>query len=199
MPAFPVELAGPFLLWQWMVLLRPFCYNKGLSARASSTMKKKVYIETSFVSYLAARPTRNLVAAAWQEIATTWWETRRSQFELYASELTVAEAARGDQAAAERRLAYLEQLPVLAVTDSAIALAQHLLQAGAMPTQAFGDALHVALAVVHRMDYLLTWNCRHIDNAETKPMARNVCLIQGLPFPEICTPQELMGENSDER
>jgi len=76
-------------------------------------MKKKVYIETSFVSYLAARPTRNLVAAAWQEVATAWWETRGPQFDLYASELTVAEAGRGDKAAAQRRLAYLEQLPVL--------------------------------------------------------------------------------------
>jgi hypothetical protein len=90
-------------------------------------------------------------------------------------------------------------LPVLNVTDSAIALAQRLLQAGAMPPHAFGDALHVALAVVHRMDYLLTWNCRHIDNAETKPVVRNVCITQGLSFPEICTPQELMGENVDER
>ncbi|MGE5295720.1 MAG: type II toxin-antitoxin system VapC family toxin [Solirubrobacterales bacterium] len=162
-------------------------------------MKKRVYIETSFVSYLAAKPTRNLLATAWQEIATTWWETRGPQFDLYTSELTVAEAARGDKAAAQRRLEYLKQLPVLNVTDSSVALAQHFLQAGAMPAHAFGDALHVALAVVHHMDYLLTWNCRHIDNAETKPLVRNVCLMQGLSFPEICTPQELMGESNDER
>ncbi len=162
-------------------------------------MKKRVYIETSIVSYLAARPTRNLVAAAWQEIATAWWETRGTMYDLYASELTIAEAARGDEVAAQRRLAYLEHLPVLNVTDSAIALAQHLLQAGAMPAHAFGDALHVALAVVHRMDYLLTWNCRHIDNAETKPVVRNVCIKKGLFFPEICTPQELMGDSGHER
>jgi hypothetical protein len=68
-----------------------------------------------------------------------------------------------------------------------------------MPTKAFGDALHVALAVVHRMDYLLTWNCRHIDNAQTKPLARRLCLLEGLSFPEICTPQEFMGETSDEK
>jgi hypothetical protein len=103
-------------------------------------MKKRVYIETSFVSYLAARPSRNLVAAAWQEIATTWWETRRSRFDLYASELTITEAARGDQVAAQRRLVYLERLPVLDITDSAVSLAQHLLQAGAMPGHAFGFA-----------------------------------------------------------
>jgi hypothetical protein len=162
-------------------------------------MKKKVYIETSFVSYLTAKPSRNLVAAAWQEIATTWWETRGPQFDLYTSELAIEEASRGDETAAQRRLIYLERLSLLNVTDSAIALAQRLLEAGAMPPQAFGDALHVALAVVHRMDYLLTWNCRHIDNAETKPAVRSVCMARGLSFPEICTPEELMGENTDER
>jgi len=159
---------------------------------------EKVYIETSFVSFLAGRPSRDLLATAWQQVSLAWWENRRSQFELYTSQLVIDEAGRGDENAARRRLSYLGPLPVLEVTDSAVSLAQQLVDDGAMPAKAFGDALHVALAVVHGMDYLLTWNCRHIDNAQTKPLARRLCLLQGLSFPEICTAQELMGETSDE-
>ena len=159
---------------------------------------EKVYIETSFVSFLAGRPSRNLLARAWQQVSVVWWKERRSLFALYTSELVIAEAKRGDQHASHQRLSYLEQLPVLNLTESAMTLAQRFLDKGAMPAKAFGDALHVALAAVHRMDYLLTWNCRHIDNAQTKPLLRRVCINEGLSFPEICTPQELMGENYDE-
>jgi len=155
---------------------------------------EKVYIETSFISFLCGRPSRNLLAAAWQQISLDWWEYRRPLFDLYTSELVISEAGHGNASAAERRLSYLEQLPVLNVTDSATALAQRFIDEGTMHEKAFGDALHVALAVVHRMDYLLTWNCRHIDNAQTKTLVRRLCIHEGLSFPEICTPQELMGD-----
>lgn len=159
---------------------------------------EKVYIETSFISFLAGRPSRNLLATAWQQISRDWWEQRRALFDLYTSELVIDEAKRGDENAAGHRLSYLDELPVLNLTDSAISLAQLFLDEAVMPTKAFGDALHLALAVVHHMDYLLTWNCRHIDNAQTKTMARGLCARQGFSFPEICTPQELMGETFDE-
>ena len=159
---------------------------------------EKVYIETSFIRFLSSKPSRNLLAAAWQQISLDWWEHRRPLFELYISELVIDEAKRGDEKAAKHRLSCIEQLPILNVTESAIVLARRFLDEGAMPAKAFGDALHVALAVVHRMDYLLTWNCRHIDNAQTKALVRRLCIIQGLQFPEICTPQELMGETFDE-
>lgn len=159
---------------------------------------EKVYVETSFISFLSSRTSRDLLATAWQQISLQWWEYRRPLFDLYASELVLVEAKRGDPSAAERRLSYLEQLPVLSITDSAVALAQQFIAERAMSPKAFGDALHVALAVVHRMDYLLTWNCRHIDNAQTKTLVRRLCANQGLSFPEICTPQELMGEILDE-
>ena len=159
---------------------------------------EKVYIETSFISFLCGRPSRNLLAAAWQQISLDWWEYRRPLFDLYTSELVISEAGRGNEGAAERRLSYLEHLPVLNVTDSATALAQRFIDEGTMSEKAFGDALHVALAVVHSMDYLLTWNCRHIDNAQTKTLVRRLCIHEGLSFPEICTPQELMGDIFDE-
>ena len=159
---------------------------------------EKVYIETNFISFLCGRPSRNLLAAAWQQISLDWWEYRRPLFDLYTSELVISEAGRGNESAAERRLSHLEQLPVLNVTDSATALAQRFIDEGTMSEKAFGDALHVALAVVHSMDYLLTWNCRHIDNAQTKTLVRRLCIHEGLSFPEICTPQELMGDIFDE-
>lgn len=159
---------------------------------------EKVYIETSFISFLAGRPSRNVLAKAWQQVSIAWWKERGPLFELYASELVIDEAGRGDEDAARRRLSFIEPLPILNVTESAMTLARRFLDEGAMPAKAFGDALHVALAVAHRMDYLLTWNCRHIDNAQTKPLARRLCINQGLSFPEICTPQELMGENYSE-
>jgi predicted nucleic acid-binding protein len=162
-------------------------------------MKKKVYIETSIISFLGGRPSRNLLAAAWQSITTDWWENRRELFDLYVSELVLEEAGRGDEDAAQKRLKNLESIPLLAVTDSAVELSKKLLEQGALPQKATDDALHIALASVHNIDYLLTWNCRHIDNAETKPIVRSVIITNSYFCPEICTPQELMGGELNEK
>lgn len=161
-------------------------------------MKQTVYIETTVFSYLSAHPSRNLVAAAWQQVTSEWWESQRDRFELYISELVVAEAERGDPDAVERRLAQLQGIPELSVTEETIAFAEKLVVEGALPSNAADDAMHIAVAAVHCIDYLLTWNCRHIDNAEMKPLIRKVCADSGYMYPEICTPQELMGETDDE-
>ena len=160
---------------------------------------KRVYVETSIVSYLTGRPSRNLLALAWREVTVEWWEQRRSQFEVFVSELVWEEAGRGDREAAQERLKRLEGIPLLATTASAVALAKKLIEEGALPAKAMGDALHISLCAVHQIDYLLTWNFRHLDNAELKPLVRAVCLSNSHPCPEICTPQELMGEMLDER
>jgi len=159
---------------------------------------KTVYIETSIVSYLTARPARDLIAAAWQTATSSWWTTQRLRFELYTSQLVVEEAEQGDPDAAGRRLAVLAQLPHLAITDEVTELALALLRTGALPHAATGDAMHVALAAYHEVDYLLTWNCRHIDNAEMKPLIRSVCINNGYQYPEICTPLELMGDQDND-
>ena len=156
---------------------------------------KRVYIETTIISYLAARSSRDLLAAAWQEITREWWDDRRSQFDVFTSSLVLDEAGRGDAQAARRRLDTLERIPSLAITDAAVTFAKTLISDGAVPEQALDDALHISLSAVHRMDYLLTWNFKHIDNAETKPLIRSSCLKHGFSYPEICTPQELMGED----
>lgn len=161
--------------------------------------KKSVYVETSVVSYLTAWPTGDLLAAAWQKATRDWWETRRRRFDLYTSDLVLEEAGRGDATAAARRLEALAGLPVLALTEDVRVLARALLREGALPAGAPGDALHIALAAAHGVDYLLTWNFRHIDNAETKPLIRGVCVVNGHGCPEICTPQELMGGAEDGR
>jgi predicted nucleic acid-binding protein len=157
-------------------------------------MGNRVYIETSVISYLVAHPSRNIMTAAWQQVTHEWWDSRRSQFELFTSALVSVEASRGDRDAAQRRAEKLKDIPDLEVTGSAVALAKKLVDAGALPKEAIDDAMHLAVSAVHGIDYLLTWNCRHLDNAETKPLMRSVCVIAGYRCPEICTPQELMGE-----
>ena len=158
-----------------------------------------VYIETSVISYLTARPSPVLLAAAHQQVTREWWDNRRQCFEQFVSPLVLDEAGRGDPEAAARRLAALDGFAVLEPTQPAAELVDILISDGALPRVARDDATHVAIATVHRMDYLLTWNCRHIDNAEAKPLIRSVCAVHGYTCPEICTPEELMGGESDER
>lgn len=158
---------------------------------------KSVYIETSIISYLTARPSRDLRVAAWQQTTAQWWEQERPKYELFASELVLAEIHAGDADAVARRLAVLDAIPLLSATDDAKALADRLMADGGIPHHAAVDALHIAVANVHGMDYLLTWNCRHIDNATMKPVIRSICAIAGYACPEICTPLELLTEENE--
>ena len=155
---------------------------------------KTVYVETSVISYLASLPSRDLRVAAWQQITTQWWEQEKSKYKLFTSELVFTEAAAGDPIAAKKRIDKLDGIPYLSVSDEAKVLAARLIADGGMPAHAAADALHVATASVHAIDYLLTWNCRHIDNATTKPVVRSICAVAGYVCPEICTPLELLSE-----
>jgi len=156
-----------------------------------------LYVETSIVSYLTALPARDLVAAAWQNATSSWWETQRRRFELFTSQLVIDEAGQGHPAAAQRRLQSLADIPHLPMADPVIDLATALLNEGALPEKASDDALHVAVSAYHGVDYLLTWNCRHIENAEMKPRIRSGCAVHGYTCPEICTPLELMGDDDE--
>jgi len=161
-------------------------------------MNKSVYVETSVISYLTAQPSRDLRAAAWQQITTQWWQQERGKYELYTSALVGAEASQGDPEAAERRLRVVADLPELRAGDEAERFAAKLMEGGGVPVAAEGDALHIAIAAIHEVDYLLTWNCRHIDNAATKPIIRSICAVAGYACPEICTPLELLSEESSD-
>ena len=157
------------------------------------TAKAKVYVETTVVSYLTARKTRDPIAVAHQTVTRRWWR-RRKRFDLYCSQIVVSEAGEGDAQAAERRLAALKGVPSLETNDAVKALAAAVAKAAALPKKATEDALHIALATVHGMDYLLTWNCRHIANAEIRNVVAAVAYDHGYGVPVICTPEELLGE-----
>jgi hypothetical protein len=152
-----------------------------------------VYIETSIVSYLTARPSRDLLVAAHQQITVTWWDQERAHYDLFTSQVVLAEARAGDPEAAQRRLAVLERLSLLDVTDAAITLAAALVSGQVLPAQAAQDALHIAVACVHGMEYLLTWNCAHLANARLRNRIEQICRDAGYVPPIICTPEELEG------
>ena len=159
---------------------------------------KSVYLETSIFSYLTARPSRDLQASAWQQASLQWWEQALPLYEAFISEIVVAEASGGDPEAVKRRLKAISQFPELPLDRTAEKLASQLIAEGGFPEKAEVDALHVAIATVHEVDFFLTWNCRHINNAETKPIIRTICLKAGFQCPEICTPQELLPEEKSD-
>jgi hypothetical protein len=153
----------------------------------------RVYLETTIPSYLAARPSRNIIVAAHQRVTRAWWEDRRRHFNLLVSRFVLDEAALGDSLVVARRLGLLKGIAELTIDESVQTLAVALVRSRAVPEKAFADAAHIAVATVHHMDYLLTWNCTHIANAETVPVVQRVCRSHGHTCPVICTPEELMG------
>ncbi len=155
-------------------------------------MKPRVYIETSIVSYLTARPSNDIRAAANQNTTVEWWENRSKFFEPFISEFVVAEISLGHSEAAERRTAVIQGIPGLEVTEEVQVLAKALITEEPIPSKAEIDAYHIAVAAVHGIDYLLTWNCTHIANAIMRPKVESVCRQHGYEPPTICTPQELM-------
>lgn len=157
-------------------------------------MRTRAYIETSVISYLTSRPSRDIVVAAHQQISMHWWGHYRQGFDLYSSQLVIEEAQRGDPEVARRRLALLEDMFLLEVKSPARELATTIVEEGLLSMKAFPDALHIAIATVHQVDYLLTWNCSHIANAVILPRVATICERFGLMLPYICTPEELLGD-----
>lgn len=157
-------------------------------------MKPTVYIETTIPSLLTAWPNRDVEIAAQQISTREWWEKRRQAYDLYVSEEVLKEAARGDADAARDRLAALAECRVLEATDLVEELSGRILATGLIPPRAASDAAHIAYAAAHRMDFLLTWNCRHILNAVIERELAKVCAGMGLSLPVLCSPTELMAD-----
>ena len=151
----------------------------------------RVYLETTIPSYLAAKPSRDLIVAAHQQITRDWWENR-SRFDLFISQIVIQEISSGGQEAAAKRLEFTDNIPVLALTDEAESLAAEFISQTAFPKTAVVDAVHVAIAVINGMDYLLTWNCAHIANASLRVKIEQICRSKHYEPPVICTPEELM-------
>ena len=161
-------------------------------------MKPRGYLETTIPSYLTARPSRDLVRAAHQQITREWWE-RRHGYDLFVSQLVIRECKAGDPRGAAARLEVLEALPLLEHTEEVKPSRRELIRRVPLPDRATADSLHIATATAHAMDYLLTWNCRHIANASLRGRIEKVCRDAGFEPPAICTPEELPGSDDDER
>lgn len=159
-------------------------------------MRLRAYVETTIPSYLTAWPSRDLIRAAEQRLTGLWWD-RRAEYELVGSELLLEECGAGDPEAAAARLALVSGLPVLEQGPDVAALAEALVRGVPLPPNAVADATHIALAAVHGIDLLVTWNCRHIANPVLRPRVEAVCRAAGYEPPTICTPAELLGGDDD--
>ena len=154
-------------------------------------MNQRVYVETTVISYLAARASRNVIIKAHQEVTHAWWLKRRKDFELMVSDEVLEELGRGDKAASARRLGNARDLSVVFSAEPSVALARLPLK---RPAVAQVDALHIGVAAANGADFLLTWNCRHIANAEMRAKIGAVGREAGYEPPVICTPEESMGD-----
>ena len=155
-------------------------------------MLPSVYLDTSVLSYIAARPFGDPITAEHQRITQDWWKIARQHYTLVASEVVYAEAARGDPNAARKRIALLEGIEILESSSETEKLAELLIHARVVPSKAFVDASHIAIAAVNRIDYLATWNLRHIANESKLPEVRRVLTALDCHTPRICTPATLM-------
>lgn len=155
--------------------------------------KPSIYIETSVISYFTSHPSRDLIIAARQQLTHEWWENYYPQTEAFISTLVIQEAEVGDTRAAKRRLEAIADLPVLELTEQIFELAKSLVETGPIPRESFEDALHIALAAVNGIHFLITWNCHHINNPHMRPDIVRVVESFGFECPVICTPDEYMG------
>jgi hypothetical protein len=155
-------------------------------------MRERLYIETTFISYLTGRANRDVVIAGHQQTTHEWWDKRRQSYELCISQLVVQEAAAGDPQAAQERLEILQSMTLLETSVEALVLAKELIRVRALPAKAGDDALHISIAATNGVPFLLTWNCRHLANATMRPMIEAVCASKGLKAPIVCTPEELL-------
>jgi len=155
-------------------------------------MKPSVYIETSVISYRTAQMSRDLIVAAHQQITAEWWGKAIPKVEAFVSSMVLEEIGKGDPDAAKKRTEAVSGIEVLEVVKEVRELADRYFAAIDLPERARADAYHVALAVWHGMDYLVTWNCTHIAGGRARRIVRRVCAGQGIAAPVICTPEELM-------
>lgn len=157
---------------------------------------ESVYLETTVISYLVARPSRDLQVAAHQQTTHEWWETQSSRFDCCISQAVVDEISNGDPDEVRKRLEAVRGLTMLATVEAVNSLTKSILKSGIIRIKASQDAVHVAVASVHEIDYLLTWNCKHLANAQIMRRIGRVCETFGKRPPIICTPDELFEDRT---
>ena len=154
----------------------------------------RIYIESTIPSYVVARPARDLLQAARQQLTKDWWDLKRATHELFTSQVVLDEITSGEAAMAQQRVDVMAGITLLDLTDEANSLTKAILASGLLPPDADRDAAHIALATVHAMDVLLSWNCRHIANAAIQARLRELAAKLDLKLPVLCTLDELTGE-----
>lgn len=155
-------------------------------------MKESLYLETTVVSYYTARPTRDIIVLAHQEITREWWPQAIKRFDIFISEVVIEEASMGDLEAAKKRMEEIENFPHLELNDKVEKIAKVYMESLEIPEKSFRDAAHLSAASVHNMDYLVTWNCTHLANGEVIKRLMTINGSLGIHTPIICTPEELM-------
>lgn len=155
-------------------------------------MNPTVYIESTVISYVTAKPSRDLIVAAHQQITTEWWASVRPKVDCFISPFVIQEISAGDEEAAKKRLETVGDLPVLEVNKEIQQLAQRYFDALEIAEKAKLDASHLAVAVWHEVDYLLSWNCKHIVSGRVKKMLEKINTDLNMKTPVFCTPEELM-------
>ena len=156
-----------------------------------------LYIETSVVSYLRQKPSSQVVMAARQLLTHQWWKYERTNYQLVVSQFVIDEASAGDPTLAAERLESLAGIPLLPLDPAIADIADEIMSRAILPEKARTDALHIAMVAHHRIQYLLTWNCRHIANARILPRIYSVLSDLSIPTPVICTPEEMVGNDSE--
>ena len=157
-----------------------------------------VYIETSIVSYLRQKPSTQVITSARQLLTHQWWNDERQNYDLVVSQYVIDEASGGDPKLAAERLESLDGVPLLPDAPEIPQIAQEIMNSGVLPSNAQVDALHIAAVAHHRVQYLLTWNCKHIANAKILPRIHDVLTRMGVPIPIICTPEEMLGNDTED-
>lgn len=153
-----------------------------------------VYLETTFISYLVSKPSNDTLVAGYQELTARWWATCRNRYTCFSSQVVIDEASAGDSHEVSKRLKIIQQLGYLETDVRAEDLTLRFMNSGILPQKAFTDASHVAVAAVHGMEYLLTWNCKHLANSHISSQLEKICTQVGFRIPRICTPKLLLRE-----
>lgn len=171
--------------------------GRGHADRSSSG--RTVYVETSVISYLVAKPARDIVIAGRQQVTRDWWDIARREYRLVVSDVVIREAQAGNPDMARTRLLALDELDVVRTSPPAERLARQLIDVGAIPSKAVADAVHVATAVASGVDYLVSWNFRHITGAAARNRIEVACVRAGFVPVNLCTPDQLMEDSHGTR
>lgn len=158
----------------------------------NNEMKPTLYLETTIPSYLTARQSRDIIQTARQQITSEWWDNRLNDFDIFISQVVIDEASEGDKVASMKRIEVIKAFPLLDVTEEVVDLAEKIIIEKIIPEKAIRDALHIAVVTFHEISFLLSWNCKHIANAEIIKRLRKTITDEGLELPVICTPDELL-------